>query len=97
MFFGSREKNIDKNKRIQKEFNSFTKKVLRTKHMIWFEILDPKRRFDLFHLWNKEKRKFAKIGNSISFNKFLFKKKTSKKFHIPKIILRDKTIETILK
>lgn len=37
------------------------------------------------------------MGNSISFNKFLFKKKTSKKFHIPKIVLRDKTIETILK
>jgi len=84
-------------KRIQSEFESFTTKLTNSKHGFWFEVLDSHRKFKLFLLW-KEKKHDYKVNKQkpISFNKFMFKYRQTKKFHVPAALIRDEAINKIL-
>jgi hypothetical protein len=42
------------NKRIEKEFNSFKKKMIGS-NLVWFESLNTKRKWDLFYEWKRVK------------------------------------------
>jgi hypothetical protein len=84
-------------KKIQNEFESFTKKMLASKHGFWFEVLNSDRKFRLFILWKQKKHEY-KVDKQkpISFNKFIFKQRQTKKFHVPLSILRYAQINKIL-
>lgn len=84
------------NIRITNEFKSFVKHISKTKHGFWFELLDSKRKFELFLLWKKTKRLYKDRPNTFSTTKFLFKQRTTRKFHVPKVLLRDSAINKIL-
>jgi hypothetical protein len=87
---------INKNIRISNEFKSFSNRILKSKHKIWFDLLDSKRKFELFLLCKRTKRSFKNRPNTFSMRKFLFKQRENRKFHIPKVLLRDGIINKIL-
>lgn len=87
---------INKNIRISNEFKSFSNRILKSKHKIWFDLLDSRRKFELFLLWKRTKRSFKNKPNTFSMRKFLFKQKETRKFRIPKLLLRDGLINKIL-
>jgi len=91
----SEEKKKD-NKRLEKEFSSFKRKIMSGKHSHWFECLNNEKRFNVFLLSKKNKFNQNKEGKSFSLNKFLFDIRKKKQFFIPKNILREHTLNKIL-
>ena len=85
-------------RKIRNEYESFVNRLLASKHAFWFEVLDSHRKFKLFLLW-KEKKHTYKVDKQkpISFNKFMFKYRQTKKFHVPTALVRDNAINKILK
>lgn len=94
MFGRNRQINVD---RIGKEYSSFVKRMLNTKHAFWFEVLDSKRKFKLFIFWKEMKHSYMLRKKTLSLNKFMFKQRKSKKFHVPTALIRDNAINKILK
>lgn len=91
-----RQKKEVNKERISNEFEAFKKKLNASKHAFWFEVLDPHRQFKLFILWKQKKHDYTLRDKSISFNKFIFIQRETKKFHVPKVLIRDNAINKIL-
>ena len=83
-------------RKIQNEFESFTKRLLASKHGFWFEVLDSHRKFRLFLLWKQKKHEYSEKKKPISFHKFMFNQRKTKKFHVPSALIRDAAINKIL-
>jgi hypothetical protein len=58
------------NKRIEKEFNSFKKKMIGS-NLVWFESLSNRRKWDLFYEWKRNKY-YNKITEPKKINKRIF-------------------------
>lgn len=96
MFRRTRRSRPLNKERIKSEYNSFQKKMNSTKHAFWFEVLNPKRKFQLFLLWKEAKHTYALKKKAISFNKFMFAKRQTKQFHVPTSLIRDNALNKIL-
>jgi len=98
LYLRKQEDMLEQNsKKTKNEFQSFTKKLLNSKHGFWFEVLDPHRKFKLFTIWKSKKYEY-KIHKKkpISLNKFMFNCRKSKMFYIPVELIRDAAINKIL-
>ena len=84
------------NIRINKEYNSFKKKIESSRYSTWFECLNDDKKFQVFLQKKKNKYKQEKENKSFSLNKFLLKISKKRFFFVPKNILREKSLNKIL-
>ena len=98
-FYAKRKTEEEKqkdNKRLEKEFKAFKRKIMSGKHSHWFECLNQDKRFQVFIQSKRKKFKQHNEGKSFSLNKFLFDIRKKKQFFVPKYILREKALNKIL-
>lgn len=89
-------KKTDNPEKFRKEFNSFSKKFINTKHEIWFFSLSNSRQWDLLFGWKKFKFYQKKKNSTPSFKKFVYFMKTNRKFWVSKQKLREATLNKII-
>jgi hypothetical protein len=86
---------IENPKKFQREFESFQKKFVGSKNEIWFDSLDERRQWDLLFLWKKHKY-WHRNKTSLSFKKFMYSIKQSRKFKVSTQRLREVALNKII-
>lgn len=84
------------NTKWKNKFESFSKRILSSKHAYWYECLPFSKRRLLFNKWEIVRYSLVEKGKSPSFNKFLFNSRKKKAFYVNPNIIRDKAINKIL-
>lgn len=87
--------------RLDKEFSSFERRISASKNRTWFSALPLKKKQDAFFRWKKFKWSLSKYPrlhrtSSASFKNFIRELSKNPYFRVPKHLMRDKQINTIL-
>lgn len=96
-FDGSYNVSINNPQKYKNEFESFKRKL--GKHKYWFESLGIKKQWDLLFIWKKEKYFYQNTlqtkNNQVSLKKFLYEKRNSRQFFVPKERLRESALNNL--
>lgn len=77
-------------------FQTFCKRLEKSKHSIWFNLLTPYKKRLLFNSWDYVQFMLTEQNQTPSLRKFIYQARRSKKFQVPVKLMRESTLKKIL-
>lgn len=78
------------------QFETFSERILESKHAIWFDYLGLWKKRNLFREWQNVKFNCQEKNQKPSLRKFLYKMRNDRRFKVPVKVLRNNILNNIL-
>ena len=79
----------------QETFNTFTNRILKSKHNMWFDLKTFQQK-KLYRDWQYKKMDLVHKKQSPSLRKFLYEAKKMGSYRVPTKLMRDKQLKQLL-